>query len=80
MLMPYALRKVNNHKFAKCWIQLLGQAKVTHQPTISSQTGPNSPRPVRPASLGGSGPARADILMFSYVRSSDFFLNGVAMV
>ena len=35
-------------------------------PAIPSQPGPNSLGPVRTAGLGGSGPAKGRLIMFSY--------------
>ena len=55
MSIPYALRKVNNSKLFNSAAGP-GQDFPAHH-AIPSQSGPNSPGPVRPAILGGSGPA-----------------------
>ena len=71
MSRPHALRKVKNSEcIKKGWIQLIS---IVSQPRL------NSSSPVCPASLGGSGPASADINMLSYA-SVIFFQNGILSV
>ena len=59
----YILRKVNNRKCVKCWIQPPGRPKTSREarPASPSQPGLNSPGLVHPASIGGAGPVDSNI-------------------